>query len=324
MARSSITSVPAECNSILETGLPVSEALVNTHILFIAGSEGHSTDQIWAYDIKENTQSLLIDNLSSIRYQTAGFLMDGFHFILVSSGKLWLSDLNGIAPRDIDQSDPDYKAILDLIPPNAWAWRVYRNQDEGVSPDGAKSAIWNVGDPYLIIEDKRTGEKANIIEYNHVGYISGNWSPDGSIYAFTFSIGFNGEASKLYYVNRDGTNLREIAKFEKLRVDSPYWSPDGQKIIFAAEGINFHPIYFKILLVSTGEVKTFPVDAELSGNGTGYSLHWSPDSQWVSFVTEEFVSDHWTYYINVLNVETGEYYCLPNEKELIEVIADWR
>ncbi len=322
---SAISTVPEKCHSVHVTGLPVDEVLMNTHILFPAWPEEGSPRQLWVYSIKDNSQKLLFDDFSSIHYDAAGFLKDGFHFILARPGEFWLSDLNGSPLRLMNEADPDYQTILDLIPIYSRVWQVFYDKDETDSPDGTKSAIWLVGDPHLVIMDNLTGEKFNVIEYNHIGYIAGNWSPDGSIYAFTFSIGFNGEPSKLYFVNSNGTDLREMAEFEKIQLDRPYWSPDGQKIIFAATGINRRPTYFNVFSVQTGDIGTFPVDAELSLlSRSGHDIDWSPDSQWALFFTEEYISDQWRYSINVLNIATGEYYCIPNEKGLIEVNADWR
>ena len=61
----------------------------------------------------------------------------------------------------------------------------------------------------------------------------GNWSPDGSKLAFMRTSPCGEECGKdeLYVVNADGSDLHLIATPEAT-VESPAWSPDGQKIAF--------------------------------------------------------------------------------------------
>ncbi len=315
---------PVKCQLITSTGLPVSDNLKSSHVLYQAGESQDSPDQVWAYSIKDRSRKLLLDKLP-YPYYVPGFLIDGFHFVLVDKGRLWLSDLQGSTPELINSSDPASRATVGFIPRNSNIWRIYNNWDDSWSPDGSKSAIWKLGDPNLVIQSRSNGNKVNIFPYDNRGSISGSWSPDGTSYAFTYSRPFAGEKSSLYIVNADGTNLRTLVQFEPLELGRPHWSPDGQSFVFTSyKRFSEQPIYFQVYSFQKGMIETFAVDAVKSLTGLSENdIVWSPDNQWFLFFTEEDLSGGKKYDIEVLNVKTAEVYCITNDN-LVEVIADWR
>jgi Tol biopolymer transport system component len=104
----------------------------------------------------------------------------------------------------------------------------------------------------------------------------GNWSPDGTQLAFTRSLPDDPEDNDLYVMNADGSNLHQIATPSDT-VESPAWSPDGQRIAFGVSTGNEGAIDASIWEVHTDGsglrqiTHTRPIDAEDHG------VQFSPD-----------------------------------------------
>jgi WD40-like Beta Propeller Repeat len=314
---------PETCRSAAP-GLPVGSGLESSHIVYQAGKAIETPNEVWIYSPADGSRKLLFDNLPYPYYQP-GLMEDGFHVVLVDKGRFWISDLGGSPLKLMDQSTREIQLLKQSLPRDSKIWRIYNNLDDTQSPDGSKSAVWNLGDPSLIIMNNQTGEKTEVLKYDNRGYIAGSWSPDGSIYAITYSEDFQGAFSRAYVVNSDGTNLRELARYVNLDLGRPYWSPDGKKIVFALhKSLQSQPTYYQLLSLTTRTIKAFAVNAEESlAWRSGNDLIWSPDSNWFLFFTQEYTIDHWKYAIETINIGTGDLFCITND-DLIETIADWR
>ena len=318
------TPTPVKCQSPPPSGLPTGEELKSTHILYMAGETIDSLNQVWAYGIKDGSSKLILSNLP-FSYSRPGFLLDGFYIVLVNKGNFWLSDLSRSSPNLIETTSPDYQSLLAGFPKNSKIWKIYNGINDTQSSDRNITATWNVGDPYLVIKDHKTGAKVDVIKYDNQGYIAGNWSPDGRLYAFTYSKGFQGGYSTIYTVNSDGSGLQPLAQFENIKLGRPYWSPDGQKIAFVSyRGLQSRPILYQVISINTGELRTFAVDAEENlALRNGDDITWSPDSLWILFFTQEYDKDRWNYEIETLDITNGMNFCITNDN-LVKVNADWR
>jgi Tol biopolymer transport system component len=316
-------SRPVKCQLPSSSGLPVGDEMKNSYVLYQAGPTVDRLDQIWVYDINDGSNKLVLNNLSYPYYQP-GFLSDGLHIVMADEGRFWLSDLSGSSPKLVDGTAPELKSLLERFPKSSRIWHIYNNVDYSQAPDGNTSAVWNLGDPNLVIINRQTGKKVEVISYDNRGYIAGNWSPDGRVYVFTYSKGFQGEHSRIYMVNSDGTGLRLLAQYEGIDLGRPYWSPNGQKIVFTShKHLQSRPTYYQVLSLNSGEIKTLAIDAEESlALRNGNDLIWSPDNQWILFTTQEYDIDHWKYEIKTLNINSGELYCIASDN-LVKVIADW-
>jgi len=315
---------PKTCQSPPVSGLPVSDSLKNSHILYQAGQSIDILNQVRVYSIKDSSHKLVLGNLSYPYYQPV-FLLDGFHFVLVEKGSILLSDLDSSSPIFIDHKSNKWQSLIDDIPRYSRTWRILNGVGNEYSPTEDKSAIWNPGDPYLVILDHQTDKKVNVLKYDNNGYIAGNWSPDGGLFAFTYSKALKDELSSVYVVNADGTGLKVLAQYTGTDLGRPYWSPNGQVIAFTShKNLNLRPTTYIILSLATGETKKFITNTEESlASRNGNDIVWSPDNQWFLFFTQEYEGDYWKYDIETLNISTGELYCITNDN-LVETSADWR
>jgi Tol biopolymer transport system component len=98
------------------------------------------------------------------------------------------------------------------------------------------------------------------------------WSPEGN------EIAFSGAGEKKYIVNADGTELRELMPNVQDHICSYSWSPNGEKIAFAA-------VHYR------GELDIYEIDADDTGQTNLTSTktiiedepYWSPDSKQIAF-----------------------------------------
>lgn len=318
--------LPQDCKKIDSSGLPVGNELRHSHIIYLAGKDIDNLNQLWAIDIESGSRKMILET-SAYRFYAFGFLNDGYHFVMAGTENFWLSNLAGLPPKLMELTSPELSSIiLSNFASNSRIGRGYNSVSPDESPDGIKKATWDLGDPNLVITDNRTQKHVNVIKYDNRGYIEGNWSPDGKYYAFAYSNPFPNEYGKVYIVEADGSNLRELVRYKSANIGLPYWSPDGKKIVYTLHGpINFRPTYYQILTMATGEVKTYGINAEESlAWRNGNDIVWSPDSEWILFFGREANADQQGKIdIKGLKISTGDFYCITDDS-LIEIMADWR
>src|SRR2546428_2711177 len=120
--------------------------------------------------------------------------------------------------------------LLALMPASAGATTPGQNGLIGfrrfLDADQSRAALFVI-DPDGTHETQITFPAVNVVD------ALGNWSPDGTKLAFTrhTDCGADCGTDELYVVNADGSNLHQIATPEPT-VESPAWSPDGQRIAF--------------------------------------------------------------------------------------------
>jgi Tol biopolymer transport system component len=102
------------------------------------------------------------------------------------------------------------------------------------------------------------------------------WSPDGSLIAFTADVNGNTE---LLLIPSDGGAVIQLTNDEA--VDwGPSWSPDGTEIVFTSDRDGDPDLY---VVPSTGG----DASQVTNGPGTEAGANWSPDGQWIAFDTDE-------------------------------------
>src|SRR5919112_2867353 len=117
------------------------------------------------------------------------------------------------------------------------------------------------------------------------------WSPDGK------EIAFGGAGEKKYIVHADGTKLRELMPNVQDHISSYSWSPNGEKIAFAA-------VHYR------GELDIYEIDAHgtVQTNLTSTKTiiedepSWSPDGKQIAFTRADagdFFVDQDVYVMNV-------------------------
>ncbi len=100
------------------------------------------------------------------------------------------------------------------------------------------------------------------------------WSPDGTQIAFASNR--DGSDFKLWVMNADGSNVRNLTPPGATADVFPTWSPDGRLLAFQRRSGDVYRIG---LLPATGGVPAF---FEFDGNA--YAPAWSPDGQRIAFV----------------------------------------
>jgi hypothetical protein len=113
-----------------------------------------------------------------------------------------------------------------------------------------------------------------------------SWSPDGRHIAFTSGRDGNPE---IYIINPDGSGLTRLTDHPDGDY-SPSWSPDGNQIAFSSardDPRRPEDIYYPYQLH-----EVYVMNADGSGEkrltyDTGDDPAWSPDSQWIAFVSRQ-------------------------------------
>lgn len=100
------------------------------------------------------------------------------------------------------------------------------------------------------------------------------WSPDGGRIAFN---GYSDAYSGIYVVDADGSNLQRVVP-EGFVSSSPAWSPDGASLAITHFSGGITELH--VLDLATGDMRRL---ARVDG---GIQSTWSPDGQWISFVTQ--------------------------------------
>ena len=102
------------------------------------------------------------------------------------------------------------------------------------------------------------------------------WSHDAK--QILFSAKLSNSVYNIYLVSSEGGTPQRILPSEKSQMDVN-WSPDGNSMIFATDGVPNAPIY--LFDVRTKHVSTLP------GSGGRFSPHWSPDGKYIAAITAD-------------------------------------
>lgn len=152
---------------------------------------------------------------------------DGHHLAFTSntitSHEVWIVDADGGHPHFlVDGSDPQWG-------PRRIAF---------TRLDGQGYQIWTI--------DPLGGATMQVTD-DHLDAFESTWSPDGARLALIANEHNSQGARRLYLINEDGTSLTPTEGGPSWSEDdSPVWSPDGSRIVFASDRNGPYPDLFSI------------------------------------------------------------------------------
>lgn len=120
---------------------------------------------------------------------------------------------------------------------------------------------------------KRDGSQRLQLSYPPLYASLPRWSPDGKQIAF-FSV-TPGKPSRIFVVSLDGGNPQELLPSDDHPEADPYWSPDGNSLIFGSQYASAS-IGIRILDLKTQQLKALP------GSEHAFSPRWSPDGKYIA------------------------------------------
>lgn len=190
------------------------------------------------------------------------FRNDGKKIIFASSH----SDPRILNGEEIAKKENDGKYKWDLTP--------YMNVYEA-NPDGSNLTALTTGPSY---------------------HAECAYSSDASkiVYASNESGSMN-----IYTMNSDGSNVKQITHTNHCYNGGPFFSPDGERIIFRAD--RDRPDYLQIYVINSDGTN----ERQLTFNdAVNWAPYWYPDGKVIAFTTS--LHGHHNYELYLLNIETGK------------------
>lgn len=222
------------------------------------------------YDIGSQTNRLIIPSMAAIR--ALDWSPDGRSIVFLQNAAdgfdIWRQAVTGGEPLKITTNG---------------AFSMTRNASLSWSPDGRLIAFNPIldGEGVILTIPAAGGEPDRIdlgVEKGTIGNIS--WSPEGSTIAFNFRTLGNWD---IWTVPSAGGRAEKLLDWSGHELDAT-WSPDGQKIVFAASGsatVEHTGGEFDsaIWMLSVG-------DGQVSKLTEGERPHWLPGGKEISFVRD--------------------------------------
>lgn len=299
----------------------------NSHIIYLGSvwKEESFEDQIWKVSWSDASEVLIHENLPS-PLSGFGFLSDGYHYVLGRN----MSDLDD---SDLQQIEDRNELSTDFVPYSPM-WNMFSGSSEandtsygrGIlhSPSGLYAMEWELENARLVLIDKKTENKTEIIKEESLAdsFGGGNWSPDGKFFAFTFYRNTTPYYSQAFLVHPDAEKIVVpfSEPFEWIVLGWPRWSPDGQKVAITFTGTNGRD-HVAIINRITSEVKQFQVSPYIKKDSFQYQgeMVWSPDSRFLAYIS---LYEH--YGVEILDTENGEIFCGRNDENMVINVIDWR
>jgi len=110
------------------------------------------------------------------------------------------------------------------------------------------------------------------------------WSPDGQQIAYIHLSGDDGY-NQIYLMNADGTNVRELTKWDSGGLFGLSWSPDGKRLAVSKCLMGVCGVY--TVDVASGEL-TYVTDVPTAGGAD-----WSADGKWIAYSIDRYDGWKW-------------------------------
>jgi TolB protein len=121
-----------------------------------------------------------------------------------------------------------------------------------------------------------TGENSNLLYSGPSTIVAVDWSPTGEQIAFAMSVD-QPSSYEIFLMNPDGSNLRQLTRGLPNIGGSVDWSPDGRYLLIYAGLQGDRNIFMIDVAAETA--------AQLTNGGNNASAVFSPDGQWIGFIS---------------------------------------
>jgi Tol biopolymer transport system component len=172
---------------------------------------------------------------------------------------------------------------------------------EGPEPEGRIVFLsWRDGDREIFSINVDGSDAKNLTNDSNVDE-NPDVSPDGKRIAWVSDRG--GDELELYVMDIDGSDVRQVTD----ATQSPRWSPDGKKIVFALHGS------IRMVDVEGGEVEVVlaggnPAKGEPCEAG-GFPGGWSPDGQRITYYSADAI--HGVSHVCIVDVDGSNVTVVP-------------
>lgn len=166
------------------------------------------------------------------------------------------------------------------------------HETSGVQPKNYK---WDLTPFMNIYEANVDGSEMTKLTTGPAYHAECSYSPDGReiLYASNEDGSMN-----LYIMDVDGTNARQITFNTDCYNGGPFFSPDGNRIVFRADREKAH--YLQIYTINRDGTD----ERQLTDNGAvNWAPYWHPNGKVLAYTTS--LNGHHRYEIYLLNIETG-------------------
>ena len=162
--------------------------------------------------------------------------------------------------------------------------------------------VWDLT-PYMnIYEANPDGSDLRALTEGSSYHAECAYSPDGS--QIVFASNLDGSMN-LYRMDSDGSNLFQITHTQGCYNGGPFFSPNGENIIYRADPD--HPHYLQIYLTDLEGKEVIQITDNAAVNWAPY---WHPNGKVIAFTTS--LQGHHAYEIYLLNVDTKKSFRLTH------------
>lgn len=151
--------------------------------------------------------------------------------------------------------------------------------------------------PYMnIYEANVDGSEPVALTYGPAYHAECAYSPDGTriVYASNEDGSMN-----IYTMKSDGTDVKQLTHTDHCYNGGPFFSPDGQRIVFRAD--REIPHYLQIYMMDLDGKNLVQLT---NSNAVNWAPFWHPSGSAIVYTTS--LKGHHNYQVYFLNIETGE------------------
>lgn len=150
--------------------------------------------------------------------------------------------------------------------------------------------------PYMnIYEANLDGSELKALTIGPAYHAECAYSPDGK--KIVYASNENGSMN-IYVMDADGTNSKAITSTVDIYNGGPFFSPDGNKIVFRAD--RFRSNYLQIYVV---DIESLEEEQLTNNDAVNWAPYWHPDGNMIAFTTS--LHGHHRYEIYLLHLTSG-------------------